>query len=382
MQVQTVQLTVTEACNLDCVYCFAQNKSKRKMSSSLAREIAARHLDADSPFDAIEFDFAGGEPLVALDVMQDVVSFVHSRSWKKKHGFGFTTNGTLLNEKVKGWLSARDCIQFSISFDGTREAHNANRSGSYDRAVAHVPWLLERCHRLGMTSSTKMTISPQTVGLIAEGVIHLHRLGFEEVNANVPYEDLWSDADRNGLLLNFASQLDLLVDYYDKNPSARPPHLVRLPIHRLFSEPDDQLAPRWCGSGRTMVCYDTNGEAYPCHRFVPMAVGKDRPYDGKAQLQPKTRLELEAKSPCLDCPFVQACPSCLGFNWQVYGDPDVRTRFHCPFMLIQFKASAKLELLRLSAQIERARAGRENADVIGQLASRLDEAMVVMDLLA
>ena len=377
---RTVQLAITDACNLACIYCFAGNKSKRTMSSTTACAIAASHLDDGFSSETIEFDFAGGEPLLAFDVMQEVVRFVHSRTWKRKHVFGFTTNGTLLDDEVKKWLEEHPCVHFSISLDGTREAHNANRGNSYDKAVANVPWLLDRCRRLGLTSSTKMTISPQTIGLIADGVMHLHALGFEEVNANVPYEDLWSDVDREAVLLSFAAQLDRLVEFYTTAPGLKPPQLVKLPIHRIFSKDEDQFVPRWCGSGRAMVCYDTDGRAYPCHRFVPLAVGPRLKYDGASSLQPGSRSLAATDSACINCPLIKACPSCMGFNWQTYGNPDARTRFHCPFMLIQFKASAKLEILTVSAELESARFANVGVEVVRQLEARLNQAIEVINL--
>lgn len=379
-QVRTVQLAITDACNLACVYCFAGNKTKRKMSSTTACAIAAHQLDDGSSSETIEFDFAGGEPLLAFDVMQEVVRFVHSRTWKRKHGFGFTTNGTLLNDEVRKWLEDHPCVHFSISLDGTREAHNANRGDSYDKAVAHVPWLLDRCRRLGLTSSTKMTISPQTIGLIADGVMHLHALGFEEVNANVPYEDLWSACDREAVLLSFAAQLDRLVEFYAATPGLKAPQLVKLPIHRIFSNDEDQLVPRWCGSGRAMMCYDTDGRAYPCHRFLPLAVGPRLEYDGASSLQPGSPSRSADDSACMNCPLIKACPSCLGFNWQTYGNPDARTRFHCPFVLIQFKASAKLEVLTVSSELESARLANAGMEVVSQLDTRLHQAMDIINL--
>lgn len=380
LQASTVQLCITEACNLSCVYCFEGHKTKRRMSAATARDIAVRFLEDGSSASTVEFDFAGGEPLLAFEVMQEIVQFVHSRPWKRSHVFNFTTNGTLLDDEIKVWLGANACVRLSISFDGTRDAHNANRTGSYDKAVAHVPWLLERCRMLRHTTSTKMTISPHTVSQIADGVIHLHGLGFHEVNANVPYENLWRSAGREELLLTFASQLDRLVDFYAARPDLTPPQLVKLPIHRIFS--DEALSEqRWCGGGGAMICYDPDGRAYPCHRFLPLSAGPGRRYTGDGRL-PRGKSSGAKASECSRCRFVNACPSCLGFNWQTNGNPDDRTRFHCPFILIQLKASAKLEVLHVSRQLQPPGSSIVAPGEVGRLQNRLCQAMRVLEILS
>jgi radical SAM protein with 4Fe4S-binding SPASM domain len=373
-----VQLCVTESCNLACVYCFAKNKSKREMTLSLASSIIEHHLKDESPFDLIQFEFAGGEPLLAFGLLKDLVGFAHRNYWSRRYRFGFTTNGTLLEGPVKSWLSENDDVYCSVSLDGTEEAHNLNRSRSYQKAVACVPWLLDRCKRLGVISSTKMTVSPTTINVLAEGVIHLHSLGFEQVNANLPYEDLWSEYDRDILLRTFSKQLDILAEYYAARPQLRPPHLINLPIDRIFVSNGKNTVPRWCGSGRTMVCYDIDGRAYPCHRFLPMAVGGNHFFDGLVSLDPTPRSEVVSLSRCTDCMFVSACPSCLGFNWQVYGAVDARTSFHCPFIFVQLKASAKLQILRASVQLS----SEQNEIERKKLAERLDRALRAFDLLS
>ena len=121
-----------------------------------------------------------------------VVEFVHQHSWPRKHTFSFSTNGTLFSAKIKEWLDRHACVGFSFSIDGTRAAHDLNRSGSYARVIKHVPWALERCRRLKIEPRVKMTIGPDTVSTLAAGIAELHDMGFEKVDANVPYENIWA----------------------------------------------------------------------------------------------------------------------------------------------------------------------------------------------
>jgi hypothetical protein len=77
------------------------------------------------------------------------------------------------------------------------------------------------------------------------------------------------------------------------------------------------------------------------------------------------------------CPFLSACPSCCANNWEQNGDVDCRTNFHCGFMLLQIKATAKLHCLKLANEIERRRIeGRLESDDI--IIAQFDHALKLM----
>jgi uncharacterized protein len=380
---RTVQLHLTDRCNLRCSYCYEDRapRSSATMSAAVAQEIAARHLNEEGSHARVEFDFIGGEPLLAWDTMVSMVEFVHYHKWPRTGYFSFSTNGTLLNDEIKGYLDRHSCISLSFSIDGTREAHNLNRNRSYDRMIRHVPWAMERCRRLNIEPRVKMTISAETVPMIADGVIELHQMGFKRVDANVPYENIWNDR-LDSCLDTFAGQLDRLVDFYLAHPELEPARLIDLPIMNVVDERKDEQFPRWCGSGDPMICYDVEGRARPCHRFVGVSTGKE--YSGPLSFEPKTweQANRTVSSPCVECPFVGSCPSCMALNWLENGDVDRRTRWHCGFILLQIKASAKFRMLRLSRAISAPCSNAEERAALASQQSQLDHAVRVYDLLA
>jgi sulfatase maturation enzyme AslB (radical SAM superfamily) len=151
------------------------------------------------------------------------------------------------------------------------------------------------------------------------------------------YEPVWGDTkSKRDYLSQFSEQLDLLVQHYVENPDLEVPTLLSLPL-RLFlraQEPDHS----WCGSGKTMRAYDTDGRMLPCHRFSRFCTNKI--YQGQQSIGPKLATK------CDNCILAAACPNCPGYNWQVNGDPGSRTSYHCEFIKLQFLAAAKLEFLR------------------------------------
>jgi uncharacterized protein len=378
-----VQLHLADQCNLHCSYCYEDRaeRSSKRMRQETACEIAARHLNEAGEHKTVQFDFIGGEPLFLWDVIASVVEFVHSRQWKKKCSFSFTTNGTLFTDKIKAWLDRHSCVAFSFSIDGTRAAHDLNRCGSYDRMIQHVPWALDRCSRLGQEKRVKMTIGPETISMIAAGIAELHALGFEEIDANVPYENIWGDR-LESCLAEYARQLDALIPYYLERPHLDPPRLIDLPFQKLFAVESEKNFPRWCGSGDPMICYDEEGRPLPCHRFVPVSTGLR--YEGPLSFPEKSWEDARKLEPfpCLNCPFVAACPSCMALNWLENGDVDRRTQWHCGFILLQIKASAKFRILRCSREITAAPATEEGRRKVSELKASLDRALEVHETLS
>lgn len=143
-----VCLNVTSRCNLACKYCMVSQDSERSrectdmelqtvidgiaaiLPSSLWRNPAKRKIG---------FSFFGGEPLLKLDLMKQVVRFIR-RFVPVEARFHVTTNGTLLDDDTVRYLRAE---RFStiVSIDGGREAHDDLRThsdgrGSFDRVLA------------------------------------------------------------------------------------------------------------------------------------------------------------------------------------------------------------------------------------------------------
>jgi uncharacterized protein len=378
-----VQMHLTDKCNLRCTYCYEDSaqRSPGVMTLATAQQIAARHLTEEGQHTRVELDFIGGEPLLAWDRIVGVVDYVHQHEWPKKFSFTFSTNGTLFNDEMKAWLDKHSCVSFSFSIDGTRAAHNLNRCGSYDSVIQHVPWALERSRRLKVEPRVKMTIGPDTVPMIAEGIAELHAMGFQRVDANVPYENIWGSRLESSLDV-FAGELDKLVDFYLAHPEYEPSRLIHLPFEKINAAKTEGEFPRWCGSGSPMICYDVEGNPLPCHRFVSISTG--RKYQGQLSFPVKTWDEVRQAdpSPCAECLFVDACPSCMALNWMENGDVDRRTHWHCGFILLQIKASAKYKILKCSREIAEAPATQEGREKVSSLQSTLDQALAVHDLLS
>ena len=132
-KIKTVTLTLTQACNLSCTYCYEHHKSNRRMSVETAKSIVDYELKNFADFEGIEFDLFGGEPFLAFDLVREITDYICSKKGDIPCTVFATTNGTLVHGEVQDWLREHvGCFICGLSLDGTRDMHNVNRSNSYD----------------------------------------------------------------------------------------------------------------------------------------------------------------------------------------------------------------------------------------------------------
>jgi uncharacterized protein len=339
---KTVSITVTHNCNLRCRYCYEPNINRNKdiIELDMAKKIILKHMEANDGFQKVCFDFFGGEPLLGFNRIREIVEWFHSREWRKNHLFFIATNGTLLTDEMKSWLcDHKKCVAVGYSLDGTKVAHNLCRDNSYDLVRRNIPFFKENWPN----QPAKMTICAETIPYVADSIIELENMGMH-FTANVVFEDIWGDQNQKNKLLDiYADELSRLVDYYTESPELFPvsPILTRSSESIYATRSAEIDCFRFCGAGHEMIMYDVDGRSYPCHRFAPWVTKRQAP------IRLVNRQKVWKPKECEICKLINLCPTCVGYNWEVNGDPSMRTTFHCDALKLEVLASAKLEALRL-----------------------------------
>lgn len=321
-----VILTLTNSCNLQCTYCYEHNKETESMKLETALKIAEHEMTVDDGSDFVCLYYFGGEPFLEFETIKKIHSYMHSHTWSKGWFGFFTTNGTLVHGEIQDWLRENaSSMEVYVSLDGSREMHNRNRSGSFEQI--DVEFFRDEY------PFAKMTVTEATLPNLAAGVISLHEMGFE-VSANLGYGIKWTEECPEIL----AGQLQCLIEYYLEHPDIKPATILNLAI--MDMEPGSQTPKRFCGVGPYMKSYDVDGQAYPCHAFAPLCIGKDlaeeaKKLDFSCPLDPKN---LDEK--CQNCPVVGVCPTCYGINFGACGNVYHINDDHCRMMKVQFLANA------------------------------------------
>jgi uncharacterized protein len=329
---KTVSLVITQNCNLDCVYCYEDHKSKKTMTFERAFSLVESYLSsASTEFDECVIDIFGGEPFTNFPLIRQLCEAVWAQKWQKPYFFSTTTNGTMVHGEIKDWLfSNRHRFYASLSLDGTKEMHDLNRSNSFSKI--DIPFF----QNTWANPSVKMTISNESLPRLSEGVIFIHSLGFV-IHNNFAFKIDWSD-HRNINVLN--AELQKLVKYYLEHPNIQPCSLLDMKI-----EYQTNKRIKWCGTGTHMVIYDVDGMDYPCSTFLPMSIGTEKAKLSRAM--DFSIIENLTDPKCDECVISSSCPTCYGTNFAESGNITIKNDQICQLTKIRALAVSYLRTKRI-----------------------------------
>lgn len=340
----TVSLCLTHKCNLDCVYCFQKHDKENEMSFQTAQKCIDWLFENRLKDEAdVEISFIGGEPLFRFDLIKEIFEYTRNKETNNKIVFFVSTNGTLLNEKMKIWFTKhRDRFCLGLSLDGTRSTHNSNRSNSYD--LIDFEFFLENWPN----QNVKMTLSEQSLCNLAENVKHIHSLGFGINGADLSegFFD-WSDEK---YLKRLIPQLKKLVEFYVENNHIK--------LNKLF---DKDLAScavknkhrkKYCGVGDNLIFFDTDGSRYPCSYITPMTFPQE-------DINDISRINFLDDNAFIDddcyqnCYIYPICNTCVGANYLINKSFKQRDKRKCKIrkLIALFIADLQSKLIIRNPQI-------------------------------
>lgn len=327
-------LTITERCDLSCVYCYEHNKSAKQMTFEQAKLILDKELVNLDKYE-YSIEFFGGEPFLNFELIKKVVDYVLSNYYGKYYFF-ITTNGTQVHGEVQDWLRKyKNCVMVGLSLDGNKTAHDLNRSNSFDKI--DLDFFLE----LYPSQTIKMTISEQSLPYLFESIKFLTEKGFL-ISCNLAYMVDWL-APKNVSILE--EQLELLIEYYLENPDRPKCNMMNFPLEILaHPSANDEVVRKYCGCGTHMMCYDIKGECYPCQLFSPLSAGEKAWKSREFFISDKIKKDSYPKQ-CRDCYYQRICSFCLGSNYLSTGDIFQIDEGRCELYKLIYKANAKLKAL-------------------------------------
>ena len=316
---------MTERCNLRCTYCYETKSESPGISFDTAKYAIMQAFQNDE-FDELEIDFFGGEPFLEFQTLRAICEWLWGEPRPKPYICFVVTNGTLVHGDIRDWAFAnKDKVILGLSLDGTPEMHNLNRGKSYRRIDVdffRVTW---------PSQAVKMTVSPDTLPALAEGIIYIHKLGFK-VGCTYAAGAAWQASAPEV----FATELKKVADYYIGNPDIEPCNMVTMAIDHIYDTSHDN---NHCGTGYGILCVDKDGINYPCQTFMPMSTGKS--YE---EMQPAYQLLRDGRNnhngKCKKCALLPMCQTCYGINYAQFGNPFIRSEQNCEFSKVRAMAAA------------------------------------------
>lgn len=334
---RSVTITLTEACNLNCTYCYENHKSKNKISIDTLKEIVRSEMMADNDYKVIEFDLFGGEPFFEFEKIKEICDYINTLESDKRYIFLATTNGTLVHGEVKEWLRRHPYFICGLSYDGTPAMQDLNRSDSSSKID------LDFFRKMYPEQELKMTISKESLSSLAEGVIYLQEKGFR-VACNLAYGIDRSDENNKEIL---QCELMKLIDYYLQHPEIVPSSILEMPIINISYTDGHEKYFRFCGAGVSTVAYHIDGTAYPCQFFMPLAVGEEKAKKSHELKFYKDEIPQELiEEKCLKCVAQSVCPTCYGANYAATGNMYRHDDNYCELTKIIIRARSYFKAMQ------------------------------------
>jgi uncharacterized protein len=276
--VKSLCLNVAHDCNLRCKYCFASKgdySGKRElMSSEVGKKAVDFLVENSGNMRNVEIDFFGGEPLLAMETVKEVVSYAKTleKEYRKRFNFTITTNALLLDDNTINYLH-KNMDNVVLSLDGRKNVNDhirvrADGSGSYDDIVYKIQKMVELRERDKKEYYVRGTFTRYNLDF-AEDVFHLADLGFREISIEPV---VGNDGDyllkEEDLRVLFEQYGRIAAEYLRRKKTGENPFRFYHFNMDIYHGPCIYKRLWACGAGRDYLAVTPSGEIYPCHQFV------------------------------------------------------------------------------------------------------------------
>ena len=145
---------VTSRCNLTCTHCYASVGQNTGHELSTPQALAV--IDDLATFGCPVLLFSGGEPFVRPDILT-----LARYATQKGLRVVFSTNGTLIDEKLATEIKSIGVSYVGISMDGMEAIHDQfrNRKGAFQLALAAI----RHCREAGVKVGLRVTMTQDNV---------------------------------------------------------------------------------------------------------------------------------------------------------------------------------------------------------------------------
>lgn len=275
--IKALCLNITHDCNLRCKYCFADEGKYHGARKIMSLEVAKKAIDFviahSGPRKNIEIDLFGGEPLIALKEIKEIIKY--AREQEKIHNkvirFTMTTNATLLNEETMEYMD-KEMGNIVLSIDGRKEVNDKARtkvdgSGTYEAILPRIKEMVEKRDK-SKSYYVRGTFTRDNIDFYND-IKHLADLGFKEISVEpvvLPDEHEMSirREDLPVIFENYDKLYEDMLERYEKGNEFKFYHFNI----DLQGGPCVYKRISGCGAGHEYIAVTPDGDIYPCHQFV------------------------------------------------------------------------------------------------------------------
>lgn len=275
-----VTLHVSNACNLDCDYCYAQGgdygrQTQTRMDVPLALKAVEVMYENFACVETIMF--FGGEPTLAMDVIEAVCSYVDDKcaagQISERPRYSMITNGTFLDDDDAIRIIKKYQIAITVSVDGPKEINDRLRpykggQGSYDNVKAGFDRVVKDA---GIVPSIEATFTQAHLeaGMSMADLADFLEKEFDFSLGTIAHVDLPA---HHPLAIKDETKVEELTVTFEKMIKAiiagERPKLERsflMPLLQFVRKTGTRFT---CSVGHDGFDVTTDGDIYPCQVFI------------------------------------------------------------------------------------------------------------------
>lgn len=360
--IKALCLNIIHDCNLRCKYCFADEGEYRGHKGVMSPEVAKKAIDFviehSGPRKNIEVDLFGGEPLMALETIKEVVAYARKveKENNKNIRFTMTTNATLLNKEVMEYLN-KEMVNIVLSIDGRKEVNDNVRvrrdgTGTYDNILPKIKEMVKRRDE-GKQYYARGTFTRNNTDFF-EDVMHLANEGFDEISIEpvvLPEGDPLSlrEEDLPEIFKNYDKLYEEMARRYKNGEKEFKFYHFAIDLQ---GGPCVYKRISGCGAGHEYVAVTPTGDIYPCHQFVgneDFILGNI--YEGTIKKEISKEFKaahIYNKPKCKECWARFYCSGgCQANNFNFNGDIHIPYEIGCKMQKKRIECAIALKALKM-----------------------------------
>lgn len=319
-------LQITNACNLNCEYCYIRKDSQPSNTDSTIH-IIDKLLNScrTNNKNELRIRFSGGEPLLEKELIRQCIHYCEKNRGRIRVHYSLITNGTLLCAEDLNWLNNHH-VHVCVSLDGLEFYHDkyrkySNGQGSFRDVRSTIQFLLEN----GIETSVMTTVTAVNMSGLPEltrELAKLHgvkfRYSFEKCFRNSGTIPLLITRQRD-LIPIILECLNIIEEEFTHGNTDFDFSLCDFKVGRPHL--------RACGAGVYSIALNTQGDASICGMglFEGIVVDHEKDYYSAVHNHYLSLIEqtVENKDPCKSCLWKKLCAGGCALNsfyyWNALG---------------------------------------------------------------
>lgn len=313
----TLNIFLTEECNLRCRYCFINREGSSNKELNLeALKKGINHF-IEFPDNNKAINFNGGEPLLRFGKLKTIYAYARKACGKDTRLVcAVVNNGTLLNEKHYDFLR-NNGILLQVSIDGMKKIHDYNRPFKRKDRGSSFKKIVNNIKKLKKTADKKccnLVFTPREIGSLLGNIKFLWKTGFDYIDFNPELYARWSETELDRLETVFKEFTEFYLGIF-RSEGSKKNVFANFQLKNFVNE-SELFRPTLCRK----VNLGMDGNFYSCNKVfsLPESARKEfvigdinRGIDNQARLRILDRKRKEITritgKDCGSCKYLKYC---------------------------------------------------------------------------